>query len=61
MMLPDASLADMQGKRLIAVANRLLITITQDASGEYHIKMSSGGQTYCRVSSLPLYNELTRW
>ncbi|KAG2110944.1 glycosyltransferase family 20 protein [Suillus discolor] len=35
--------ADMQGKHLIVVANRLPITITKDASGEYHFKMSSGG------------------
>ncbi|KAG0705747.1 glycosyltransferase family 20 protein [Suillus ampliporus] len=39
----DESFADMQGKRLIVVANRLPITITKDASGEYHFKMSSGG------------------
>lgn len=37
------SFADMQGKHLIVVANRLPITITKDASGEYHFKMSSGG------------------
>ena len=30
-------------KRLIVVANRLPITITKDAKGEYHFKMSSGG------------------
>ncbi|KAG1785711.1 glycosyltransferase family 20 protein [Suillus plorans] len=35
--------ADMEGKHLIVVANRLPITITKDASGEYHFKMSSGG------------------
>ncbi|KIM58333.1 glycosyltransferase family 20 protein [Scleroderma citrinum Foug A] len=28
---------------LIVVANRLPVTITKDASGEYHFKMSSGG------------------
>ncbi|KIK39259.1 glycosyltransferase family 20 protein [Suillus luteus UH-Slu-Lm8-n1] len=33
----------MEGKHLIVVANRLPITITKDASGEYHFKMSSGG------------------
>ncbi|KAG2157933.1 glycosyltransferase family 20 protein [Suillus bovinus] len=37
------SIADMEGKHLIVVANRLPITITKDASGEYHFKMSSGG------------------
>ncbi|KAG1821814.1 glycosyltransferase family 20 protein [Suillus subaureus] len=37
------SFADMEGKHLIVVANRLPITITKDASGEYHFKMSSGG------------------
>jgi trehalose 6-phosphate synthase len=35
--------ADMEGKHLVVVANRLPITITKDASGEYHFKMSSGG------------------
>jgi trehalose 6-phosphate synthase len=30
-------------RRLIVVSNRLPITITQDAKGEYHFKMSSGG------------------
>ncbi|KAG1747133.1 glycosyltransferase family 20 protein [Suillus paluster] len=39
----DESFADMEGKHLIVVANRLPITITKDASGEYHFKMSSGG------------------
>ncbi|KAG2147639.1 glycosyltransferase family 20 protein [Suillus clintonianus] len=37
------SFADMEGKHLIVVANRLPITITKDAAGEYHFKMSSGG------------------
>ncbi|KAG1781575.1 glycosyltransferase family 20 protein [Suillus placidus] len=37
------SFADMEGKHLIVVANRLPITITKDALGEYHFKMSSGG------------------
>jgi trehalose 6-phosphate synthase len=37
------SFTDMEGKHLIVVANRLPITITKDASGEYHFKMSSGG------------------
>lgn len=32
-----------QGTHLIVVSNRLPITITKDASGEYHFKMSSGG------------------
>lgn len=30
-------------KRLIVVSNRLPITISKDAEGEYHFKMSSGG------------------
>lgn len=34
---------DFGEKRLIVVANRLPITITKDAKGEYHFKMSSGG------------------
>ncbi|KAG6853606.1 hypothetical protein C0991_002930 [Blastosporella zonata] len=33
----------MQGGHLIVVSNRLPITITKDAAGEYHFKMSSGG------------------
>lgn len=37
------SFADMEGKHLIVVANRLPITITKDALGDYHFKMSSGG------------------
>lgn len=32
-----------QDQRLIVVSNRLPITITKDAKGEYHFKMSSGG------------------
>ncbi|KII85229.1 glycosyltransferase family 20 protein [Plicaturopsis crispa FD-325 SS-3] len=41
----EPSLSDMKddGARLIIVSNRLPITITKDASGEYHFKMSSGG------------------
>lgn len=31
------------GVRLIVVSNRLPITISKDAQGEYHFKMSSGG------------------
>ncbi|KAF8837764.1 glycosyltransferase family 20 protein [Paxillus ammoniavirescens] len=31
------------GNHLIVVSNRLPVTITKDASGEYHFKMSSGG------------------
>ncbi|KAK0464747.1 glycosyltransferase family 20 protein [Desarmillaria tabescens] len=33
----------MEGGHLIVVSNRLPITITKDAAGEYHFKMSSGG------------------
>ena len=43
---PSSNFADMavgQGNHLIVVSNRLPITITKDASGEYHFKMSSGG------------------
>ncbi|KZT52197.1 glycosyltransferase family 20 protein [Calocera cornea HHB12733] len=32
-----------QGQRLIVVSNRLPVTISKDAKGEYHFKMSSGG------------------
>lgn len=32
-----------EGAHLIVVSNRLPITITKDAKGEYHFKMSSGG------------------
>ncbi|KAI0779115.1 glycosyltransferase family 20 protein [Irpex lacteus] len=38
----DLSLGDQQG-HLIVVSNRLPITISKDAQGEYHFKMSSGG------------------
>lgn len=42
-----ASLSDLnkdgQQQHLIVVSNRLPITITKDAQGEYHFKMSSGG------------------
>ena len=38
------SMGDFGGaRRLIVVSNRLPITITKDASGEYHYQMSSGG------------------
>lgn len=30
-------------KRLVVVSNRLPVTISKDAQGEYHFKMSSGG------------------
>lgn len=42
----DQSSSDMDlsnGHHLIVVSNRLPITITKDASGNYHFKMSSGG------------------
>lgn len=32
-----------KGGHLIVISNRLPITITKDAAGEYHFKMSSGG------------------
>ncbi|EJU04984.1 alpha-trehalose-phosphate synthase t [Dacryopinax primogenitus] len=32
-----------EGQRLLVVSNRLPITISKDAKGEYHFKMSSGG------------------
>lgn len=35
--------APKEERRLIVVANRLPVTISKDASGEYHFKMSSGG------------------
>ncbi|KAF7327873.1 Glycosyltransferase family 20 protein [Mycena kentingensis (nom. inval.)] len=38
---PDPMFAN--GGHLIVVSNRLPITITKDAHGEYHFKMSSGG------------------
>ena len=37
------SIAGKDDQRLIVVSNRLPITISKDASGEYHFKMSSGG------------------
>ncbi|CAE7184659.1 unnamed protein product [Rhizoctonia solani] len=42
---PSASLTmeAKEGQRLIVVSNRLPITISRDAKGEYHFKMSSGG------------------
>lgn len=41
---PCNNMGDFGGaSRLIVVSNRLPITITKDASGEYHYKMSSGG------------------
>ncbi|KAJ3003655.1 hypothetical protein NUW54_g5193 [Trametes sanguinea] len=42
---PDLSVPTPNGEQqhLIVVSNRLPITITKDASGEYHFKMSSGG------------------
>ena len=36
-------MAATDNKRLIVVSNRLPVTITKDAKGEYHFKMSSGG------------------
>ena len=39
---PQLEPSGQQG-HLIVVSNRLPITITKDASGEYHFKMSSGG------------------
>ncbi|ODN81295.1 alpha,alpha-trehalose-phosphate synthase [UDP-forming] 1 [Cryptococcus wingfieldii CBS 7118] len=35
--------ADGKEQRLIVVSNRLPVTISKDANGEYHFKMSSGG------------------
>lgn len=40
---PEQEMQFGQGGHLIVVSNRLPITITKDASGEYHFKMSSGG------------------
>jgi trehalose 6-phosphate synthase len=34
---------DLTSKHLIVVSNRLPVTISKDAKGEYHFKMSSGG------------------
>jgi trehalose 6-phosphate synthase len=39
----EPNLDKMAGTHLIVVSNRLPITITKDAAGEYHFKMSSGG------------------
>jgi len=36
-------MASPDGGHLIVISNRLPVTITKDASGEYHFKMSSGG------------------
>ncbi|KAI0319203.1 glycosyltransferase family 20 protein [Amylostereum chailletii] len=45
--LSDTSLPTLAGSKedqhLIVVSNRLPVTISKDASGEYHFKMSSGG------------------
>lgn len=40
---PQLPELDAEQGHLIVVSNRLPITITKDASGEYHFKMSSGG------------------
>lgn len=40
---PQLPELDTEQGHLIVVSNRLPITITKDASGEYHFKMSSGG------------------
>ncbi|KAG8740733.1 Trehalose-6-P synthase/phosphatase complex synthase subunit [Ceratobasidium sp. 414] len=40
---PDLAMEAKDGQRLIVVSNRLPITISRDAKGEYHFKMSSGG------------------
>ncbi|KAH6913160.1 alpha,alpha-trehalose-phosphate synthase t [Coprinopsis sp. MPI-PUGE-AT-0042] len=39
----NTSTPSTEGGHLIVVSNRLPITISKDASGEYHFKMSSGG------------------
>lgn len=39
----DSPLPRTDSRRLIIVSNRLPITISKDAKGEYHFKMSSGG------------------
>lgn len=39
----SSAMSIVEGTHLIVVANRLPITITKDAGGEYHFKMSSGG------------------
>jgi len=43
--LLSPQLPDLEGEQghLIVVSNRLPVTITKDAAGEYHFKMSSGG------------------
>jgi len=43
LLMNDATLGSGESKRLIVVSNRLPITISKDASGQYHFKMSSGG------------------
>ncbi|KAJ7227085.1 glycosyltransferase family 20 protein [Mycena pura] len=40
---PDPDTMFAKGGHLIVVSNRLPVTITKDANGEYHFKMSSGG------------------
>ena len=42
--LPDLNVA--KDTHLVVVSNRLPVTITKDAHGEYHFKMSSGGIVY---------------
>jgi len=39
----DSGLESSPSKRLIVVSNRLPVTISKDANGEYSFKMSSGG------------------
>lgn len=41
--ISDSDLNVDKNQHLIVVSNRLPITITKDAQGEYHFKMSSGG------------------
>jgi trehalose 6-phosphate synthase len=43
LLMNGATFGSGESKRLIVVSNRLPITISKDASGEYHFKMSSGG------------------
>lgn len=40
---PDSPNPEAPPEHLIVVSNRLPVTITKDAQGEYHFKMSSGG------------------
>jgi hypothetical protein len=40
---PDPPSPEAPPEHLIVVSNRLPVTITKDAQGEYHFKMSSGG------------------